>query len=131
MGYRRLQKDDSRSGAGRVGDHFHFVDSSRTSMHHGHFVANEHAVKQEQHTAGEAIMQTYQVIPCEPHRTTQLEEGRAALLLGLSTAQFRQLSEKAGAGQEIDCESGAARRVFTYAELYRMCRLAVAVRNGC
>ncbi len=52
-----------------------------------------------------------------------VNEERASQLLGLSPQQLRQLAEEAGIGRAIE-EGGAAQRVFTYRELYRMCRLA-------
>jgi hypothetical protein len=52
-----------------------------------------------------------------------VNEERASVLLGLSTKQLHRLAEEAGIGRNIE-EGGAAQRVFTYRELYRMCRLA-------
>jgi len=66
---------------------------------------------------GEGTMQSF--------HANHVDEGRAASLLGLSAAQLRQLSDQTGAGY---VEDGSGHRVFTYAELYRMCRLAVQVR---
>ena len=56
----------------------------------------------------------------EPVRK-QIDEDRAAVLLGLTRAQLRLLCEQYGMGH------GAARedsehRLFTYHELYRLCR---------
>jgi len=51
----------------------------------------------------------------------KVNESRAAFLLGLSTDDLRRLSAKTGLGQR-DAESGD--RLFSYAELYRLCRLA-------
>jgi hypothetical protein len=53
----------------------------------------------------------------------KVNESRAAALLGLSTQKLRRLSAESGLGQP-DVESGGAQLVFTYAELYRLCRLA-------
>jgi hypothetical protein len=53
----------------------------------------------------------------------KVNESRAAALLGLSTQKLRRLSEESGIGQ-LDVENGGAQLVFTYAELYRLCRLA-------
>jgi hypothetical protein len=53
----------------------------------------------------------------------KVNESRAAALLGLSTQKLRRLSAKAGIGHP-DIENGGAELVFTYAELYRLCRLA-------
>jgi hypothetical protein len=58
-------------------------------------------------------------------RPIHVDEGRAASLLGLSAAQLRELSDQTGVGR---MEDGSGHRVFTYAELYRMCRLAAQVR---
>lgn len=52
----------------------------------------------------------------------KVNESRAALLLGLSTEDLRRLSAKTGLGHR-DAESGG-RLIFSYAELYRLCRLA-------
>ena len=53
----------------------------------------------------------------------KVNESRAAALLGLSTQKLRRLSAESGLGQP-DVESGGTQLVFTYAELYRLCRLA-------
>ena len=53
-----------------------------------------------------------------------VNEDRAAFLLGLSAVQLRQLSAQTGMGK-THSDSGIEQRVFTYAELYRLCRLAV------
>ncbi len=53
----------------------------------------------------------------------KVNESRAAFLLGLSTENLRRLSAQTGLGQP-DVEGGGAHLVFTYAELYRLCRLA-------
>ena len=51
----------------------------------------------------------------------KVNESRAAMLLGLSTEDLRRLSAKTGLGHR-DAESGV--HLFSYAELYRLCRLA-------
>jgi hypothetical protein len=77
----------------------------------------------------------------DSQRTTVLvDEARAAALLGVSANELRRLSARAGLGKpapilEQGQESGPARaceveiksehRVFTYVELYRLCRVAV------
>ena len=81
----------------------------------------------------------------DPQTTTMLvDEARAAALLGVSASELRRLSARAGLGKpapvleqisEQGQESGPARacevgiksehRVFTYVELYRLCRVAV------
>jgi hypothetical protein len=53
----------------------------------------------------------------------KVNESRAAVLLGLSMEHLRQLSAQTGLGQR-DAEGGDTHLVFTYAELYRLCRLA-------
>ena len=58
----------------------------------------------------------------------KVSESRAAALLGLSTQKLRRLSELSGLGQQ-DVENGGTELVFTYAELYRLCRLAAEVRG--
>jgi hypothetical protein len=53
-----------------------------------------------------------------------LDEGRAADLLGVSKDELRNLSERSGLGRSNpDGDSG--QRVFTYADLYRLCRFVV------
>ena len=76
--------------------------------------------------------------------TMLVDEARAAALLGVSASELRRLSARAGLGKPAPVleqiskqgqESGPARacevgiksehRVFTYVELYRLCRVAV------
>ena len=59
----------------------------------------------------------------EPARKN-VDEGRAAVLLGLTRKQLRQLCEKSGLGCEESGET-SGHPVFTYEELYRLCRLVV------
>jgi len=54
-----------------------------------------------------------------------VDENRAAVLLGLDREQLRRLSEQSGAGKTAR-RDGSEQRIFTYADLYRLCRLAVA-----
>ncbi len=66
-------------------------------------------------------------------RNSQLEpmrvdEERAAALLGLSTPELRRLSAQIGLGCPAP-GGDSEHRVFTYAELYRMCRYAVQVAS--
>jgi hypothetical protein len=85
----------------------------------------------------------------DPQTTTMLvDEARAAALLGVSPSELRRLSARAGLGKpdpileqiseqglEQGQEPGPApacevkikseHRVFTYVELYRLCRVAV------
>jgi ribosomal protein S14 len=56
----------------------------------------------------------------EPVRK-QIDEDRAAVLLGLSRTQLRELAEQSGMGPETaDGETG--KKFFTYLELCRFCR---------
>jgi len=66
----------------------------------------------------------------ETHARTEgkVNESRAAALLGLSTQKLRRLSEQSGLGHRDD-ENGGTELVFTYAELYRLCRLVAEVRG--
>jgi hypothetical protein len=57
---------------------------------------------------------------CEPDRD-QIDEDRAAVLLGLTRQQFRQLCQRAGMRHGAASEH-RERRLFTYRELYRLCR---------
>jgi len=57
----------------------------------------------------------------EPARKN-IDEGRAAVLLGFTRDQLRQLCEKSGLACEESGET-SGQRVFTYEELYRLCRL--------
>jgi hypothetical protein len=54
----------------------------------------------------------------------QIDEARASVLVGLSSDELRRLSERNGIGQP-ERGSNASRRVFTYQELYQLCRLAM------
>jgi hypothetical protein len=54
----------------------------------------------------------------------QVNEERAAALLGLTAAELRRLSAETGLGH-TKRESGREHVVFTYAELYQLCRSAV------
>jgi hypothetical protein len=56
-------------------------------------------------------------------RQKKVDESRAATLLGLTGAELRRLSIETGTG-ETDYENGSAQLTFTYAELYRLCRMA-------
>ena len=57
----------------------------------------------------------------EPARKN-INEGRAAVLLGFTRDQLRLLCEKSGLGRE-ESDDTYGHRVFTYEELYRLCRL--------
>lgn len=52
-----------------------------------------------------------------------VNEDRAAFLLGLSAVQLRLLSAETGIGK-TQKDKGVEQRVFTYSELYRLCKLA-------
>jgi hypothetical protein len=71
-------------------------------------------------------MQT-QLTESEPRTERKVNESRAAALLGLSTQKLRRLSEQSGLGHPD--ENGSMELVFTYAELYRLCRLVAEVRS--
>lgn len=60
---------------------------------------------------------------CVPARK-EIDEGRAAVLLGFTLAQFRQLCEESGLGRGTAGED-SERKSFTYEELYRLCRWVV------
>ena len=64
-----------------------------------------------------------QEIESPPRTKGKVNESRAAALLGLSAQKLRRLSAQSGLGHP-DVENGSAQLVFTYAELYRLCRLA-------
>lgn len=57
-----------------------------------------------------------------------VDENRAAALLGVSAETLRQLSSETGLGRAQD--DGQEHVVFTYAELYRLCRSAARVANN-
>ena len=63
-----------------------------------------------------------------PRVEGKVNESRAAALLGLSAQKLRRLSEQSGLGH-MDDQNGGAELVFTYAELYRLCRLVAEVRS--
>lgn len=64
-----------------------------------------------------------------PRTKGKVNESRAAVLLGLTTEKLRRLSAQSGLGHP-DVENGGVQLVFTYAELYRLCRLAAEAVNG-
>jgi hypothetical protein len=55
-----------------------------------------------------------------------VNEDRAAALLGVTAEKLRRMSNETGLGR-AECEEGQEQVVFTYAELYRLCRSAVQV----
>jgi hypothetical protein len=60
----------------------------------------------------------------EPTRRQIIDEGRAAYLLGLPKEQLREICDMSGLGH-LEVGATATRLVFTYEELYRLCRLIV------
>jgi hypothetical protein len=54
----------------------------------------------------------------------QIDENRAAVLLGLTLAQLRLLCEQSGLGHE-PAGDDSGKRLFTYRELWRLCRWVV------
>lgn len=69
-----------------------------------------------------------QAMESRPRTEGKVNESRAATLLGLTTQKLRRLSEQSGLGHP-DAENGGVELVFTYAELYRLCRLVAEVRG--
>jgi hypothetical protein len=57
-------------------------------------------------------------------RRETIEESRAAYLLGLPREQLREICELSGLGH-LEEGTTALRLVFTYEELYQLCRLIV------
>jgi hypothetical protein len=57
-------------------------------------------------------------------RREMIEESRAAYLLGLPKEQLREICELSGLGR-LEQGATALRLVFTYEELYKLCRLIV------
>jgi hypothetical protein len=53
-----------------------------------------------------------------------IDENRAAFLLGLPTDQLREISLLSGLGH-LEPDTDAGPLVFTYEELYKLCRLIV------
>jgi hypothetical protein len=56
----------------------------------------------------------------EPVRK-EIDEERAAALLGFTLAQLRELSEQSGLGRGAAGQT-SEQKLFTYEELYRLCR---------
>jgi hypothetical protein len=57
-----------------------------------------------------------------------IDQDRAAALLGVTAERLRRLSSETGLGR-AEYEEGQEQVVFTYAELYRLCRSAVQVAD--
>ena len=63
------------------------------------------------------------------HTTLRLvDEARAAALLGITAEELRRLSCETGLGHAEQAEGGD-QFVFTYAEIYRLCKSAVLVAD--
>jgi hypothetical protein len=60
----------------------------------------------------------------ETIRREMIDESRAAFILGFPKQQLREICEMSGLGR-LEEGTTAARLVFTYEELYRLCRLIV------
>jgi hypothetical protein len=60
----------------------------------------------------------------EPVQREMIDESRAAFMLGLPKEQLREICEMSGLGH-LEEGTTTARLVFTYEELYRLCRLIV------
>ncbi len=60
----------------------------------------------------------------EPVRRELIDESRAAYILGLPKDQLREICEMSGLGH-LELDATDIRLVFTYEELYRLCRLIV------
>ena len=60
----------------------------------------------------------------QPIRREMIEESRAAYLLGLPQEQLHEICELSGLGR-LEQGATALRLVFTYEELYKLCRLIV------
>ena len=60
----------------------------------------------------------------EPVRREMIDESRAAYLLGVPKEQLREICEMSGLGH-MEQGTTTLRLVFTYEELYKLCRLIV------
>jgi hypothetical protein len=58
------------------------------------------------------------------HSRKQVDEDRAAALLGFTRPQLRLLCEQSGLGH-AGASDDSEPRLFTYNELYRLCRWAL------
>ncbi len=58
----------------------------------------------------------------------QIQESRAAVLLGISEEELRRLSEVAGVGQ-LKKTGQFEQKVYSYQELRQICLLAVPARH--
>jgi hypothetical protein len=60
-----------------------------------------------------------------PARKEIIDESRASFLLGLPREQLRQICEFSGLGRMEEEGITTGNLVFTYEELYKLCRLVV------
>ena len=60
----------------------------------------------------------------EPIRREMIDESRAAFMLGLPKEQLREICEMSGLGH-LEQGTTTERLLFTYEELYQLCRLIV------
>ena len=60
----------------------------------------------------------------EPNRRERIDENRAAFMLGLPKEKLLEICELSGLGH-LEEGATALRLVFTYEELYKLCRLIV------
>lgn len=76
----------------------------------------------EQHTQTRTVERSVERAESQPR---VIDETRAAALLGVSAEKLRRLHSETGLGRAE--QDGRDQVVFTYAELYRLCRSAVMV----
>jgi hypothetical protein len=79
-------------------------------------------VPSESKTRSEALPASQPSVP----QQKVIDQDRAAALLGVTAERLRTLSSETGLGR-AEYEEGQEQVVFTYAELYRLCRSAVRV----
>jgi hypothetical protein len=86
---------------------------------------------QHRHELGRQVRATTMELFKRPNRTADeplrreiIDENRAAYLLGLPKEQLREICEMSGLGH-LEQGVTTVRLVFTYEELYRLCRLIV------
>jgi hypothetical protein len=71
-----------------------------------------------------ALLKELNLMTNEPVRREMIDENRAAFMLGLPAEQLREICEMSGLGR-FEQGATALRLVFTYEELYKLCRLIV------
>ena len=74
--------------------------------------------------SGDSVAKEAKRMANQPARREMIEENRAAYLLGLPKEQMREICELSGLGH-LEQGATALQLVFTYEELYRLCRLIV------